>query len=122
MLEALRRLGLRFPILSERIEAASLVDVDLLVLLPALNQLVIDVHGLTSRTESQVSKQIRVKVTQAEPSENLKNLRIVATMKGTISDAKQRFRLRIVSVLAVAFKERQSCDEITLLQEVVSIW
>ena len=43
-------------------------------------------------------------------------------MKGTISDAKQRFRLRIVSVLAIAFKERQSCDEITFLQEVVSVW
>ena len=43
-------------------------------------------------------------------------------MEGAIGDAEQRFRLRIVSVLAVTFKERQSCDKITFLQEVIGIW
>ena len=52
----------------------------------------------------------------------MKNLRIVAAMEGAIGDAEQRFRLCIVSVLAVTFKERQGCDEITLLQEVVGVW
>ena len=65
---------------------------------------------------------IRFKVTQAWPSENKKNLRVVAAMEAAISDAEQRFSFRIVGVLAVTFKERQSCNEITLLQEVVGVW
>lgn len=69
-----------------------------------------------------ITGKIRVKVTQAWPSEKKKNLRVVAAMEGAICDAEQRFCLRIVSVLAVTFKERQSCDEITLLQEVVGVW
>ena len=44
--DALLSLSLRFPVLTERVQAASLVDEDLLILLATLDQLVIDSHGL----------------------------------------------------------------------------
>lgn len=39
-------LCLRFPVLTERVQAASLIDIDLLILLATLDKLVIDSHGL----------------------------------------------------------------------------
>ena len=65
-----------------------------------------------------ITGKIRVKVTQAWPSEKKKNLRVVAAMEGAICDAEQRFCLRIVSVLAIAFKQAEGRDEVSLLHKV----
>ena len=51
VLSALLRLSLSFFVLAQSVQAARLVDVDLLVLLAALDQLVVDSHTLAAFTE-----------------------------------------------------------------------
>jgi len=43
-------------------------------------------------------------------------------MEGAIGDSKEGLRLGVMSVLAVALKERQSRNEITFLQKVIRVW
>ena len=43
-------------------------------------------------------------------------------MEGTIGDAEQCLQLCIVSVFSIAIKERQSCNEISLLDKMGCIW
>ena len=43
-------------------------------------------------------------------------------MEGTIGDAQQCLQLRIVGVFSIAIKERQSCNEISLLDKMGCVW
>ena len=52
----------------------------------------------------------------------VENLLVVAIMEGTVCDTKECLGFGIVAVLAIAFEKGQSCEEISLLQEVGSVW
>lgn len=87
-------LGLCFAVLTERVKAASLVDVDLLVLISTLDKLIVDLHGLL----------------------------VVSIMEGTVGNSEKGARFGVVGVLAIALEKAESRHEVALLQKVVGIW
>ena len=50
------------------------------------------------------------------------HLLVVAVMEGAVGDAEECLCLGIVAVLAIALKQGQSCEEVSLLEEVGSVW
>ena len=52
----------------------------------------------------------------------LSYVRVVAIMECAVCDAHQSLQLSVVSVLAIAFKKAESCNEVSFLHEVTSIW
>ena len=49
-------------------------------------------------------------------------LRVVTNMEGAVCNSHQGPDLGVMSVLAITLKEAQSCNEVSLLQEVSCIW